>query len=241
MATLLSLVFSGGPTDDQRSADPPNASTLTVSDDASDASWRRHRFRLIYDANYDDVWRYCLRRAATPEEAEDALHETFMVAWRRLDIVPTGDEARPWLFGVARNHLRSGWRKYKRAEDLRNRLISVRQPASPDPAELVADDSSAILTALSSLKEKDQEILRLAAWEQLPHHEIASMLGCSENAVAIRVHRARGRLEKALAKSTRAAAETTRGRDSRESVKGQSVSPHVVDEPAATDTEGGLA
>ncbi len=237
MATLLSLVFSGTPTHDRPSVDALRSSRVDGEDVDADAAWRRHRFRQIYEANYDEVWRYCLRRAATPEEAEDALHETFLVAWRRLDIVPKGDEARPWLFGVARNQLRSGWRRYQRAEDLRQRLLADRAPVSRDPSDVVADQSDVILIALSTLKERDQEILRLAAWEQLPYHEIAEIVGCSVNAVAIRVHRARGRLEKAMAKTTNRPT-TVR---STENLKGPSVSLQVGDEPANTHSEGGLA
>ena len=187
-------------------------------------AWRRHRFRLLYDANHDDLWRYCLRRASTTEEAEEALAETFSVAWRRLDIVPEGDGARPWLFGVARNELRSGWRKNKRAHELRDRLVFAHtEYHSPDPADEVTDKPSAILTAMATLKEKDQEVLRLAAWEELPHAQIALLLGCSENAVAIRVHRARDRLAKVMAKQDK----SLRSTSNREKVKAAEISAHV--------------
>lgn len=41
----------------------------------------------------------------TPKDAADAVAETFLVAWRRLPEVPSGEEARPWLYGVARRTL----------------------------------------------------------------------------------------------------------------------------------------
>ena len=175
----------------------------------------RRRFREIYDANYDDLWRYCLRRAHSPEEAEEALAETFATAWRRLDSVPEHAAARPWLFAVARNQLRNGWRKDSRHNDLKDRLIATRQSArTADPAEVTTDRSALILTALATLRERDQEILRLVAWEELPHAEIAVVIGCSENAVAIRVHRARARLSRAIEK--------------KESVKGPTNSQHTA-------------
>ncbi len=172
-------------------------------------AWRKERFRALYEAHYDPLWRYCLRRAADAGQAEDALSETFMVAWRRLDIVPTGDDVRPWLFAVARNQLRNGWRKNKRGAELRARLTAVAATtatptATTDPAEAAVQHvaapaaTDAIFAALAQLREKDQEILRLAVWEELPHAEIATILGCSENAVAIRIHRARDRFAKKL-------------------------------------------
>lgn len=168
---------------------------------AAELSWRRHRFRTLYDANFDDLWRYCLRRTRSVDEAEEALAETFAVAWRRLDDVPTGRQARPWLFGVARNQIRDRWRKVNRRKELTDRMVSTHiERRSIDPADLATDRFELILMAFSNLRDKDQEILRLAAWEELPHAEIATLLGCSENAVAIRLHRARGRLEKAIEK-----------------------------------------
>lgn len=177
------------------------------ADDDGDLAWRRHRFRALYDASHDDLWRYCLHRAANTEEAEDVLNETFTVAWRRFDAIPPGDQARAWLFGVARRQLQSGWRKYRRNDRLRDRLVanaavrvsgdSIVDPAH-DPAVAASDGSEAVLRALAALNQRDQEILRLAAWEELPHNEIAELLGCSENAVAIRLHRARKRLTKAI-------------------------------------------
>ena len=50
------------------------------------------------------------------------------------------------------------------------------------------------------LSAADRELLRLVAWEELSHAEIAATLGVSVNAVAIRLHRARARFEQALVK-----------------------------------------
>jgi RNA polymerase sigma-70 factor, ECF subfamily len=57
------------------------------------------RFRLIFDQQRRAVLAYVLRRVDDPEDAADAVAETFLVAWRRLDDVPRGDGARPWLLG----------------------------------------------------------------------------------------------------------------------------------------------
>jgi RNA polymerase sigma-70 factor (ECF subfamily) len=52
----------------------------------------------------------------------------------------------------------------------------------------------AVLEAASRLSSRDREVLNLAAWEGLPHREIADILGCSLAAVDQRLHRAKGRL-----------------------------------------------
>lgn len=59
------------------------------------------QFSDLYQGHYDAVLRYALRRT-DPEAARDVAAETFLVAWRRLDVVPPDDgQVGPWLYGVA--------------------------------------------------------------------------------------------------------------------------------------------
>ena len=69
----------------------------------------------------------------------------------------------------------------------------VDQP--PDPSDVGA----LLRWALTRLREPDREILRLVAWEGCTTGELATVLGCSSNAAAVRLHRARRRLRKVLA------------------------------------------
>lgn len=159
-------------------------------------STRAERFRQIYSAHYDDLWRYCLRRTPSADEAEDVLADVLMVGWRKLDEMPTGDDARPWLFAVARNHIRNRWRQSDRSRTLHLRLVSdVVTSAGGEPPEPAEPDAVAdVRSALARLSESDAEVLRLAVWEELSHREISRVMGCSENAATIRIHRARLRL-----------------------------------------------
>ncbi|MCH2417101.1 MAG: sigma-70 family RNA polymerase sigma factor [Acidimicrobiales bacterium] len=160
--------------------------------------FRRERFRILYNDLYDDLWRYVQRRSINTEEARDTLSEVFLVAWRRLEDIPAGKEARLWLFGVARNLVKTSWRKRKRSGDLLVRIGSEMSTKGTTDEELDNSGVLKIVNALQFLSENDQEILRLLAWEDLSHKEISVVLGCSENAVAIRIRRARVRLMKVL-------------------------------------------
>ena len=160
--------------------------------------FRRERFRVLYNDLYDDLWRYVQRRSINTEEARDTLSEVFLVAWRRLEDIPAGKEARLWLFGVARNLVKTSWRKRKRSGDLLVRIGSEMSTKGTTDEELDNSGVLKIVNALQFLSENDQEILRLLAWEDLSHKEISVVLGCSENAVAIRIRRARVRLMKVL-------------------------------------------
>ncbi|MCB0993534.1 MAG: RNA polymerase sigma factor [Acidimicrobiales bacterium] len=173
-------------------------------DDQRPADQRLERFRELFDATHDDLLAYCRRRSASSAAAADALSETFTTAWRRLDDVPTGDAARLWLFGVARRVLANQRRGDQRRDRLHLRLVTEGMAADSgrsgahDPVGAAAADPEPVLQALDRLRPDDRELLRLVAWEELSHAEIAEVLGCSVNAVAIRLHRARKRLAGAM-------------------------------------------
>jgi RNA polymerase sigma-70 factor (ECF subfamily) len=175
----------------------------------SESSDYDDRFRDLYLTHGDDLRAYCRRRLGR-EEAEDALAEVFTVAWRRFDKVPDGQEARLWLYGVARNVIRNATRTSRRRSRLSRRLT-----ASGDTPQSGADDSLVtrsehedVMAALATLKPGDQELLRLHAWEELSRREIAHVLGISVAAVDMRLHRAIARMSVAL-RSTGFAGHTT--------------------------------
>jgi RNA polymerase sigma-70 factor (ECF subfamily) len=153
------------------------------------------RFDSLFEANYDGIYRYCVRRLG-PSDAEDATADVFAVAWRRLDQMPTDERSRAWLYGVAYRVVGNQYRGRLRQSRLSTRLRSVRtadeHTAQPGPP---GEDVERLLTALDRLSASDQELIRLSAWEALTRSEIAYVLGINENAVDQRLHRARSRLK----------------------------------------------
>jgi RNA polymerase sigma-70 factor (ECF subfamily) len=157
------------------------------------------RLGFLYRTHGEDLRAYCRRRLER-EEAEDALAEVFAIAWRRLEKVPPGHEARLWLYGVARNVIRNSTRSTRRRLRLTTRLIGSTNPPTPGPAEsmVTRSEHQDVLAALDTLRPSDQELLRLHAWEELSREEIAQVLGISTPAVDMRLHRAIARLNRAL-------------------------------------------
>lgn len=141
-----------------------------------------------------------LARRADPETAEDALAETLLVLWRRLDQVP--EEPLPWAYAVARNCLANALRGERRQARLAARAAAHEQPAVVDGPEAVVGVDDDMAAALAALPEQDAELLRLWAWEQLEPREIAEVLEITANAVSVRLHRARARLRDQLAHAT---------------------------------------
>ncbi|MEV6030509.1 RNA polymerase sigma factor [Nonomuraea sp. NPDC052116] len=159
---------------------------------------RRTRFEAVYQQTYEHILGYAMRRCDSPEDAADVVAETFAIAWRRMDVLPPGGASRLWLYGVARNVLAN-----HRRGQARHRNHSMELDA--DLADLYAHspetsvELGAIARAFEQLSEDDRELISLVAWEGLDRAQIATVLGCSRNAVRIRLHRARKRFSKALA------------------------------------------
>lgn len=165
---------------------------------------RESRFQRLYQAHYGAVLAYAQRRSDDSPDALDVVAETFTIAWRRIGEVPDADAARPWLYGVARRVLANQRRGNRRRAELSSRLRTHQpRPVEIESQILADDDRRTVLAALARLREGDREILRLAAWEELSHREIAAVVGCSEASVAVRLHRARNRLGREIEKEER--------------------------------------
>lgn len=167
-----------------------------------DARSAANRFEEIFDATYSRVLAYALRRAEDPGSAEEAVSETFTIAWRRLDVVPA-EQPLPWLLGTARkvlaNQRRSARRRSPNGPHLDLDLAELRDPA-PSISEALAE-REAFAAAFAALGERDREALSLIAWDGLRVAEAAKVVGCTAAAFSIRLHRARRRLLKELAAS----------------------------------------
>jgi RNA polymerase sigma-70 factor (ECF subfamily) len=174
----------------------PGPVSEAVVRDHPDGQDRQQRFEEFFAANREAVLGYLVRRTANRHDAADLLADTFLVAWRRLEDVPPGDQTRPWLYGVARrvlaNHLRGEGRRHALADRLRQELTEL------DEADRSLPDNSPAAVAFRALPEQDRELLSLVAWEELDTAQIAITLGISRNAVRIRLHRARKRFAKLL-------------------------------------------
>ena len=153
------------------------------------------QYRWLFDRYSREVYAYC-RRRTDEATAADAAAETFTVAWRRRDDIPEGEAALGWLYGVARRVLANEFRRTRRSRRLLTRLRSGDPPPNPTPEMIVVrrERDRTLLTAVGRLRPDDQEVLRLAWWEELPHGEIAALVGCSPEAVSQRIHRAARRV-----------------------------------------------
>ena len=153
------------------------------------------RLEALFCDNFSAVRSYARRRA--PESmVDDVVAETFLVAWRRIDDLP--DDARPWLLGVARKTLSTQLRSARRRSSLVEKLSAAELPAA---FSQVDGPDTGLIGALQRLSATDQEVLALAAWEDLRPREAAVVLGVSPAWYRVRLHRAKRRLMRELEES----------------------------------------
>jgi len=148
-------------------------------------------FRALFAAHYPAVYGYAARRVGR-DEASDVAAETFTVAWRKRRLVPDEPATLPWLYGVARRVVANTHRSRRRRQRLAEKAGAL-EPGTPwVESDLDLD------RAMAELSDREREILMLAAWEGLTPPELGEALGCSPNTAAVRLHRARRRLEDAM-------------------------------------------
>jgi RNA polymerase sigma-70 factor (ECF subfamily) len=159
------------------------------------------RHAQLWDQYAQRIYRYCFRRTADHELAEDLTSIVFLEAWRRrgkVDRLAESTDELPWLYGVAANVLRNQWRSQRR---YRAALARLPRPGyEDDVAQATVDrvDDQArmrrVIERLRTLPQIEQDVLSLCAWEDLSPKEAAVALGIPEATVRTRLHRARKRL-----------------------------------------------
>jgi RNA polymerase sigma-70 factor (ECF subfamily) len=154
------------------------------------------RFGVLFASTYPRLARYARLRGLCRDDAEDLIAATFEVAWRRVGVVPEGDEALLWLYAVANNQLRNLRRRRKRDSELSTRLPPLDHVAPPtEPGDATI---AAIKRAVDSLRDGDRELILLVAGDGLSPAEAGVVLGCGAVAARARLHRARKRLARFL-------------------------------------------
>lgn len=149
----------------------------------------------------DRLGRYATRMLGSREDAEDAVQETFIRAYRSL---PRCDPARfgPWVFTILVNRCRTlGAQRVRRARTLEEAPAAL-AVSERDPAEQQAW-SETVRWGLARLGAVHREALLLKHVEDLTYEEMAELTGASIPALKMRVKRARDELRAILLEETR--------------------------------------
>ena len=163
-------------------------------------------FEAWYVEHQSAVFRYVRFRVATREAAEDVTSVVFMKALRSFDRYDaTRASPRTWLLRIARNAVTDHLRALRRRGALHVSLDRIPDLVADVPSHeervIRQERIQRLLNGSQTLRRADQEILSLRYGAGFDNAEIAEHLGISNNAVAVRLHRALKRLKASVDES----------------------------------------
>ena len=140
---------------------------------------------------------YVITRNAA--DAEDAVQEALVKAWRALGRFRAGEPMRPWLLQIAANEARNRRRSAGRRERLTLRATESPGEAAPSPEEtlLRTSDRARLLEALDALPDPAREVLACRYLLDLSEEETAGALDVRVGTVKSRSARALEKLREA--------------------------------------------
>jgi RNA polymerase sigma factor (sigma-70 family) len=156
----------------------------------------------LFERYREPVYRYCLNRLRSHEEAEDALQNTFLRAYAALMRGVQPDHEAAWLYTIAHNvclSRRAAAARRSRVETVRDVTLLADTVAAPQRE----DDAMPFRDGLASLTPRLRRALLLREWQGLSYQEIADELGTTVSAVETLIFRARRQLAQALGDATR--------------------------------------
>lgn len=159
-------------------------------------------FAPLFERHARSVHRYLVKRVG-PDNAEDLLGETFVTAFRaRRAYDLTRADARPWLFGIATNHVRHFWRSELRRQS--RSTAGLRDDTALDHSDeatssvFFSTQTGDVAQALSHLDDAHLDVLLLIAGPGFTYEEVAQALGIPIGTVRSRMSRARQRVRELL-------------------------------------------
>lgn len=162
------------------------------------AAGNQKAFAELYDRLSGPLYSLCLRMLGSADEAEDALQEAFMVIWRRA---PSYDARYGAVFTWAVHLTKCKIIDHLRSRDRRLRIVGVQGDEEP-PEQIAAAGADAAARAdqkeragqmrqvVGELPADQSEVIELAFYGDLTHHEISARLGQPLGTVKARIRRA---------------------------------------------------
>src|ERR1700704_1131862 len=147
-------------------------------------------FDALIGPHLEAGYRTALAILQDPHQAQDAVQESALKAWRKLHQLHEGSPARPWFLAIVANQCR---------RERRRRWWSViRVPEVPQVQDEVDSHSADIGRELAKLPREDRLALFLYFYLDLPLEEVGSVLGVSAGGAKTRVYRAAKKLRPRL-------------------------------------------
>lgn len=143
---------------------------------------------------------YLMRLGGDRATAEELMQETMTLVWRKAaQFDPARSSASTWIFTIARNLRIDAFRREKHPEiDANEPALQIDADPPADVAMVARQDAVQVAQALARLSTAEQQVLRLAYFDDQPQSAIAEQLGIPLGTVKSRVRLAFGKLREML-------------------------------------------
>lgn len=168
--------------------------------------WQNSELGAIYEAHSHGIYYLALRLLGDPTQAEDATHDVFLKAYRKIGAFRGDSAIRTWLYRITINHCQNLLQTWHRRH-LVNNVEEGWWESTPAPADSplrvleTKELGERIQKTLDSLPEEYRIILLLIADEKFSYQEIAELTEQSADAVRGKLHRARKAFAASFAKT----------------------------------------
>ena len=153
-------------------------------------------FAAIYEEHSRAIYYLALRFLSDPQKAEDATHDVFLKAYRKMNSFRGEASWRTWLYRITINHCRNLQQTWNERHMFTNADDAVWENAtaktdSPLRALETKELGQRIQKALDGLSAEYRLLVLLVADEQLSYEEVGTLTDQSPDAVRGKLHRAR--------------------------------------------------
>ena len=145
-------------------------------------------FEVLFERHHAPVLAFCQHMLGSRDEAEDAVQQTFIAAYRDFARGSEPRSPRAWLYGIARRRCLAALAERRAQPDAGEAEMASDHFASGIVAR---SELRAVFVDLAALPQDQREALVLAELGGLPHEEIAELLGCPREKVKALVFQAR--------------------------------------------------
>jgi RNA polymerase sigma-70 factor, ECF subfamily len=154
------------------------------------------KFADIYKEHSQAIYYLCLRLLSDPEKAQDATHDVFLKAFRKMDQFRGESSWRTWLYRIAINHCRNlqqGWNERHMLSNADDVVWETTAAKTDSPVRVLETKElgQRIQKSLDGLPPEYRLLLLLVADEQLSYEQVGALTDQSSDAVRGKLHRAR--------------------------------------------------
>ena len=159
-------------------------------------SWASKEFGQIYEENSQCIFYLALRLLGDPAAAQDATHDVFVKAYKKIDTFRGESGIRTWLYRITINHcqnIQQSWHNRHMFSNADDAVWETAGTMEDDPLRVLETKElgQRIQKTLDSLSDDYRLLLLLVADEELSYEEIAQVTEQTADAVRGKLHRAR--------------------------------------------------